>query len=319
MTTPTNDAPDFSAVKTADKASVIVGESITYTVVVTNNGGPGQATLEDQVPATIRVDSVTCQASTSGSCTAAHEGNEVTGDLSAPAAGTVTYTIKGTAVEAGSAKNLATVATTGPGCTVGPMGGGKAVSVTCPTTDAETPEIPIAEAPVFAITKTAEKTTYTTGETGRWTVTVSNTGKGAGSAWVTDAVPAGAVVTGITCTPVAPGTCDTSATKGQAVAATVVLPAGGSAVLVITATMRDAGTVVNTATVQAATPGCSTQCGGGSSAAPPVTVTSPPIPAAPLAFTGANVALMLGSALLLLVLGTALVLLRRRSTYRRTA
>lgn len=120
--------PHFTQAKSADGSIFVVGQPIVYTVTVTNDGtGPGTATLNDPVPATISVTDATCVGTGGATCTASTTGNTVTGTVDAPPGGAATYTINGMVIGAGSLQNTATVAPTTPGC--GPeCGGGTASS-----------------------------------------------------------------------------------------------------------------------------------------------------------------------------------------------
>jgi uncharacterized repeat protein (TIGR01451 family) len=97
---------------------------------------------------------------------------------------------------------------------------------------------------------------------GSYTISVTNTGAGAGTATVTDPVPATVTVSTVTCTTSAGSSC-TAGPQTNSVAGSVTLLAAGTASYLITGTVNAAGSLTNTATVTATTPGCSTQCGGG--------------------------------------------------------
>ena len=141
-------APHFTQVKTANKASYAVGEPITYTVLVTNDGtGTGTATFTDQAPAGVTFSSANCVGAGGTQCSASVVDGDVTGLINAPANGTATFTITGT-VTGGTGvtdvKNTATVGVTTPDCTPDVCGGG----------DTTTSNLPLVT-PSLSLTKTA--------------------------------------------------------------------------------------------------------------------------------------------------------------------
>lgn len=138
--------PHFTQTKTADATSYVIGQPITYTIVVTNDGSTdGTATLSDVVPATVAVADVSCVGAAGGSCTASHSGNTVSGTISAPAGGGATFTITGSVVAGPSVANTAVVTPVTPGCEVADSCGGG---------DGPTPPLPVLT-PGLSLTKTA--------------------------------------------------------------------------------------------------------------------------------------------------------------------
>jgi len=128
--------PHFTQTKTADKPLYILGDPITYTVTVTNDGPVvGDATVADTVPAGVTVTDVTCAGTAGVTCTPDHDGNTVGGTMTVPAGGSLHLTITGTIAGVAAATNTVTVTPTTPGCDAS-CGGG----------DALTPPLPVAEA-----------------------------------------------------------------------------------------------------------------------------------------------------------------------------
>jgi len=122
--------PHFTQTKTADKTTYNIGDPITYALVVNNDGtGPGTAAVTDVVPDGVAVSSVSCAGTGGATCTAAHDGNNVSGTVTAPAGGSATYKIVGT-ITGSDATNRATVTPTTPGCdeTDADCGGGPVVT-----------------------------------------------------------------------------------------------------------------------------------------------------------------------------------------------
>lgn len=121
--------PLFAQTKTAAPAQVAVGQPVTYTVTVRNDGlAPGTATLLDTPPGTVAVTEATCSASADGVCTVAVADGTVTGTLGLDPGQEATFVLTGTAQAVGDATNAATVTPTTPGCATG-CGGGSATAV----------------------------------------------------------------------------------------------------------------------------------------------------------------------------------------------
>ncbi|MEM7093500.1 MAG: hypothetical protein AAF567_10900 [Actinomycetota bacterium] len=178
---------DLSITKTADPATVVAGESITYTVTVTN-GGPTAVTgaaVIDALPAELSSATASCAAVAPNACSAAVAGSTVNGsvNLLPGASATITVTADIDADATGDMTNAATV-TAPPGITETDPSDNQA-DVTSPIT---------AEADV-SIAKVANAASVTAGETVAWTVTVGNAGPStARNVTVTDALPPGATL-----------------------------------------------------------------------------------------------------------------------------
>ncbi len=158
------DTAKLTSAKKADKAAVKPGESLMYTIVVTNEG-PATAktpTVSDQVPAAVENPQYSLD---NGATWASWSGSTVLPDLVANA--TATILVKGTVSKnaTGSLTNTATVTSPTPGAN------GSNTPVTSPP--ANTPVTPTSD---LVTTVTPDKTNPTPGETLTYTVTVKNNG-----------------------------------------------------------------------------------------------------------------------------------------------
>jgi uncharacterized repeat protein (TIGR01451 family)/LPXTG-motif cell wall-anchored protein len=260
-------APTFTVTKTADRTGYIVGQPVTYTITVTNTGsGPGTAIIADTAPVSVSVGTVTCTPGGMATCTAINAGNTISGSVGIPSGGNVVFTVDGTAAAIGDAQNTATVTPTTAGC-----------STQCGGGSASTPSLPVSGAPLFTETKTADQTSYITGQAITYTITVTNAGNGAGQATISDAIPTTVSGVAVSCTPTALATCDTTGSSGNTLSGHVVLPASASATFTVTGAVKSAGSVANTATVTPTTTGCSTQCGGGAASTGPLVALGNPV------------------------------------------
>ncbi len=206
-------------------ATILWGTTISYTATV-SNAGPDSANstvFADNVPAGITSVTGMCGSATGGaSCgTVNVAGNSVTSTIgSLPAGGSVTFTIQGTAPQAGTLSNFATaIVPSGvsdpddPGRT----GAGNNTSATVMTT---------VLAPDLQLTKTASAGMFMVGSTPSFTLTPSNSGNTAtsGTITVSDPLPAGLVFVS------ASGTGWSCMNSGQLVTCTssTVIAAGGT-------------------------------------------------------------------------------------------
>ena len=174
--------PVISATKSTDKNSVKVGETLTYTITLTNSGiVDGEVKVVDSSPiGTTMVNSDNCVtvSNQEGKTYSEEELNNGI-DVIVPAGDTVTVTFTVTVNESaeGSIKNTATIDDGTP-------------------TDEENPSV---ETPVIVTEKTAEVngteaaegTTVKKGDVITYRIKVTNTGSVAGKAIVKDAVPTG--------------------------------------------------------------------------------------------------------------------------------
>jgi uncharacterized repeat protein (TIGR01451 family) len=202
-TTPTGDlasanvpAPDLSITKTDGVTNTYQTATVTYTVVVTNNGTyTVTGTVTDTVPAALTGVAWTCAASAGSSCAAASgSGNSISTSATLLASGTATYTITGTVSSASSTiSNTATVAL--------PAWLTDATPANNSATDTDT----IVAAADLSITKAASGS-FAVGNNATYTLTARNNGpqSATGTITVSDTLPAGlsfvsATGTGWTC------------------------------------------------------------------------------------------------------------------------
>jgi uncharacterized repeat protein (TIGR01451 family) len=105
---------DLSITKTDGQTTVVIGQMITYTIVVSNAGpnAANGATVTEELPAALTGVVWTCVGANGASCTASGPGN-VNDTVNLPVGGTVTYAVTGTVGDSatGSLTNTATVST----------------------------------------------------------------------------------------------------------------------------------------------------------------------------------------------------------------
>jgi uncharacterized repeat protein (TIGR01451 family) len=240
-------APELSVTKTDGVSTVYRGGSVSYTVVVTNNGTYAvTGTVTDTVPASVTGVAWTCAASSGSSCAAASgSGNSLSTSATLAAAGTATYTVTGTvsAAATGTLVNTATVA----------VPSWLTDSNTSNNTATDTDTINLNAN--LGITKTDGLTSVNPGATVTYTIVASNAGPDAATgASVTDTVPA--VLGSVTWTcgsPTGGATCGAASGSGNTISTTANLPSGGSVTYTVTGTLATnaTGTLSNTAQVAA--------------------------------------------------------------------
>lgn len=239
--------PDLSITKTDGVTSVYQGGTVTYTVVVRNNGAAAiTGTVTDTVPASLTGVTWTCAASAGSSCAAASgSGNAINTSATLLAAGTATYTVTGTLsnTATGTLSNTATVAP--------PAWLTDATPANNTATDSDTINVRAD----LSITKTDGLTTVNPGSAVTYTVVVSNLATSSGAAngaIVTDTVPASLTGVTWTCGSVTGGaTCGAASGSGNSINTTANLPVNSSVTYTVTGTLSATatGTLSNTATV----------------------------------------------------------------------
>jgi uncharacterized repeat protein (TIGR01451 family) len=114
---------DLSITNTDGRTTVSQGDTLTYTITVSNNGpdAVSGATVTDNFPAGLTVNTWSCAASAGSSCTASGTGSGRGGVVNLPVGGTATFTATATvgAQATGSLANIASVGITG---TATPLG-----------------------------------------------------------------------------------------------------------------------------------------------------------------------------------------------------
>lgn len=236
-------APSLSVTKTDGVTNTYQGASLTYTIVVTNNGTYSTtATVTDTIPAGLTGATWTCAASAGSSCAAASGSGNLSTSATLEAGDTATYTVSATvSASSGSIANTVTVAP--------PSWLTDATPANNSATDTDT----VVAAADLQITKVAA-TGFAVGNTADYTLTVRNNGpqSAAGTITVSDALPSGltystAFGTGWTCAH-ASGT--VTCTRSGPVTSGTTLPAITVRVNVAVAA---APSVTNTASVASST------------------------------------------------------------------
>ena len=263
---------DLSIVKTLTSATPApAGSTVTYQIVVTNPGpsdAPG-ATISDTVPPQLLNVSWSCAAAGTSICnTASGTGNvNLTADISAGAANTITITVSGTAPASGTiAANTATV--TPPAGTTDPNPGDNTST---------TPAVPVAAISDLSVVKALTSASPApAGSTVTYQIVVNNAGPSdATGATITDTVPAQLSSVSWTCVAAGTSSCGTPGGTGDVnLTATVAAGAGNTITINVTGTAPASGTIgANTVTITP--PGGTTDPVPGDN-----TSTTPPIPVA---------------------------------------
>jgi uncharacterized repeat protein (TIGR01451 family) len=248
-----NALADLAISKTDGVATAVPGQTVTYTIVV-SNAGPSNvvgAVVSDVFPAMISSAIWTCVAS-GGSCSPSGSGN-ISDTVNLPVGATLTYTVLAT-ISPSATGNLVNTATVIPpgGVTDPNMANNSATD-----TDTITPGAPVAD---LAITKSDGVTSVNAGATTTYTIVVSNGGPSAANGAIfTDPAIANLNVTAVSCGSATGGAaCPTPSNTTVALmqgAGIVVptLPSGGSVTFTVNATVAGgaSGTISNTANIAA--------------------------------------------------------------------
>ncbi|MEO8264284.1 MAG: hypothetical protein ABI706_02115 [Ilumatobacteraceae bacterium] len=235
---------DLVVTKTDGVASVIPGQSTTYTVTVANNG-PSNApatSVTDAVPSGESFTSWTCVPSAGAGCTAASGSGAVNTTVTLPVGTTATFTIVA-AVGPAATGTVANTATAAPSAgIVDPTPANNSAT----DTDALTPSADL------SITKTNLVASVVPGTAVSYTIIATNAGPSAVTgATVVDTLPAALTSPAWTCTAAGGGTCTASGTGS--ISDPVNLPVGATVTYTVTGTAAAAatGTITNTASVTA--------------------------------------------------------------------
>ncbi len=239
---------DLAVTKTDGSTTYTPGNSINYTITVTNNGPSSvtAATITDNAPAGTSITAWTATFAGGATGTASGSGN-ISQSVNLPSGASATYTVT-LAVPSGFTGNLVNVATVAV-----PAGVTDPNLANNTATDTDT-QNSIAN---LAITKTDGSATYTPGTSLTYTIVVSNSGpSNVAGARVDDAIPA--VLTDVTWTSTTAGTASVvsgGTGSGNNLFALVNIPAGAGNTVTfnVTGTVSAAatGNLINTATVTA--------------------------------------------------------------------
>ncbi|MEP7201973.1 MAG: hypothetical protein ABI894_05150, partial [Ilumatobacteraceae bacterium] len=243
-TTSVNPKADLSITKTDGNVTDIAGTTVTYTVVVSNNG-PSMiigAPVVDTMPAPLTGATWTCSASGGSACASASGSGDLATSVDILAGGVITYTVTGI-VDAGFAGTLSNTATVSmPGSGVDPT---PANNTAIDTTDI----IAVAD---LSVTKTDGVASEVPGTSVSYTIVVSNAGPSdVSGASVSDVMPLSLSNVSWTCSGSAGAVCSPSGTDD--VADVVNIVAGGSVTYIVSADVNaDAtGSLVNSVSVSA--------------------------------------------------------------------
>jgi uncharacterized repeat protein (TIGR01451 family) len=240
---------DLAITKTDGSATYTPGGTVTYTVVVTNNGPSGVtgAVVTDNKPPQVTSWAWACSNQSGGAsgCTgAASSANNFSDTVDLPAGASITYTVTAN-IAAGATGDLVNTA-----CVAPPQGTTDPAPGNNCDTDTDTPN-PRAD---LAITKTDGVTTYLPGGTVIYTVVVTNNGpSNVTGAVVTDNKPPQVTTWAWACTNQTGGAsgCTAAASSANNFSDTVDLPVGASITYTVTANIaaNATGNLVNTACV----------------------------------------------------------------------
>jgi uncharacterized repeat protein (TIGR01451 family) len=219
------------------KTATLQGTSLTYQLVVTNNGPSNitGATVTDAVPASVVDVTWECAiTSGTGACgSASGSGNAINTTLNLNANAAATYTIRGRVTQSGQLDNTATVQRPND------------VSDPNPNNNTSTATVTVPEQADLELTKVADTATATVGQNVVYTIQLTNKGpSNATNVQVTDKLPA--ALTFVAATP-AQGTYEST----TGVWSVGTLNSGASTTLQITAQVNAAATSTNSAQVTA--------------------------------------------------------------------
>jgi uncharacterized repeat protein (TIGR01451 family) len=236
-----NAAADLAITKTDNQTSAKPGQSIGYTLEVTNNGPStvDSVTVNDAVPTTILNPVFTPLTGTYTPGTGAWTG------LNLVAGQSTTLTLQGT-LAANTSGNLINTATVAP-----PMGVTDPNSSNNSSTDTDI-LIPTAD---LSISKSDGRSAVNPGDTLTYTIKVTNNGPSAVShALLTDSVPNDVMGVNWSCTLTSGnGSCDDASGSGNTISTTLNLDPGATVTYTLQGTVQSTapnpGTLTNTATI----------------------------------------------------------------------
>jgi uncharacterized repeat protein (TIGR01451 family) len=252
--TTVNGSADLSITKSDSPDPVLVGQPLTYTITVTNNGptSASAVTVTDTLPGGVTFGSAT---PSQGTCSGTSTVTCNLGSLAFPGSATVTIVVTPTA--AGTLNNSASVSST----TSDPNNGNNTAGPITTTVNAPSANL--------SITKTDSPDPVTAGNQLTYSISVTNLGPDTAAAvTVTDTLPAS--VTWVSSTP-SQGSCSGTSTVTCNLGS---LAFPGSATVTIVVTPNTAGSLSNTATVASST----TDPTPGNNSSTATTTVDPPTP-----------------------------------------
>jgi uncharacterized repeat protein (TIGR01451 family) len=235
---------DIAVTKTALLATVPAGQSLGYTIAVSNEGPDPAAAVSvlDTMPAGLANTTWTCTATPGSTCAAAGTGDIVaTVDLAAN--GTVTFTVTATVTTAASSTivNTATAAV-GPD-TIDPD----------PTNNTDSASVAVDFTATLSVQKTASVAVAEPGDTFSYDIVVTNAGPAVlDGVVISDPVPSGLIAQSWTCFGTAGGVCSVGSGSGSPLLG-ANLPQGGSVVitLIVQVAPGASGPILNVVTATA--------------------------------------------------------------------
>jgi uncharacterized repeat protein (TIGR01451 family) len=238
-------AADLQISKTDNLSSAVPGTSVTYNIVVTNNGPDNVtgAVVADELPATLTGTTFTATGTGGAANFDANGSGNISDTVDLPSGSTITYVVSATisASATGSLANTATV--------TAPQGVDDSDLTNNSATDTDTLTVQAD----LQITKTDNSTTLTPGASTTYTILVTNAGPSdVTGATVTDTFAA--TLTGLTFTATATGGASGFTASGSSsINDTVNLPVGSTITYTVHGTVASTatGSVTNTATVTA--------------------------------------------------------------------
>jgi uncharacterized repeat protein (TIGR01451 family) len=232
--------------KTDGRNTVVPGDAVTYTIVVTN-AGPSHASgasVVDNPPALLQNVQWTCSAAGGATCGAASGTVAINATPSIPVGGSVTYTLTATVDPAAQSAVVNQVTVAPPAGETDPVPGNNSAT----DSDGVTPKADL------AITKTDGLTAAVPGRTVTYAIVVSNLGpSNVTGATVQDSFPAALQSPAWACAAAGGAGCGSPSGTGSTLTDSANLPSGGTVTYTVTATVSPSatGTLSNTATVTA--------------------------------------------------------------------